>query len=77
MHWVKIIYGTSKLLTSHTRSIILIGSLLLVGLLAYGFSLVESAPETAAVTFMWMYFVAVMISLGIIIAVLYLANRTD
>jgi hypothetical protein len=76
MNWVNIIESASKLLTEHAKSIILIGSLLLTGILIYGFSLVGSTPETATITFLWMYFAAMVVSFGLIIAVLYLAHRT-
>lgn len=75
MNFEKTIASLSKMLTSHARSIILISSLVLVGVLLYGFFLISELTLVSTVTFMWMYFIAAVISLGVVITVLYLANR--
>ena len=78
MYWFKIIDSTSKLLDLHAKSIIRISILLLVGVIVYGFSLIVSAPiTTASETFLWLYFITVVISFGVIVAVLYFANLSD
>lgn len=76
MNWEKIIVSFSKMLTSHARSIILLFSLVLIGVLSYGFSVVvQSASDATAMTSIWLYFISVVISFGVIITVLFLAAR--
>lgn len=75
MDWLKIIDSASKLLDSHAKSMIRISVLMLVGIIIYGFSLIASAPATT--TFLWLYFITVVISFGVIIAILYFANNPD
>ena len=78
MNWFKILDSTSRLLDLHAKSIIRISILMLIGIIVYGFSSLISAPATkASETLIWLYFITVVISFGVIIAVLYLANPPD
>lgn len=72
MNWIKLTESVSNLLTQHSKSIIQIVSLLLVGFILKGFEDVFHLPEV----FVWLYFSVVFVSFLVIITILYVTNRS-
>lgn len=77
MIWVEFVKRVTELLAAHAKSIVLVMALFLIGVIAHGFGLIEATPDSAIGTFIWLYFIVTMISLGLIAWVLFLMCRAS